>query len=574
MSSQRKDQEYKEIFLAEALDNYTEINRLLTLLEKDVSDKKAIQALFRITHTLKGNATGMGFEKIAEMAHLLEDLFGEVREGRISLGEDIFSSVFKASDVLGALIESVRSPKDVKYRGIKTKLEVLLKAAKTDTGSSGKSMPAKKAKPTIVETVADPGQREEDKEEGYNQNINVSFSDLVQVPVKKLDNLLNLVGELTIERDRIMASNTLTQSSNEFSRLSRISSDLQYSVMDVRLVQVGFLFNKFHRVVRDASAREGKHVRLNLEGTETEIDRNILQVISDSLIHLIRNAIGHGVEEPEVRKRLGKAEEGTVTLSAGSESDTVRIEIRDDGAGIDPGKIRQKAIEKGLISMEGASLLNDRDILMYIFEPGFSTVDKVTEISGRGVGMDVVKKAIDSVGGTVQVNSELGTGTVFTLCLPSSMAVKSVLLFELEEQTFAIPLSYTESVTSICKADIHKTTGGLITVYLGNAIHIIFMSDLFSNNRNCPKSWTDSFDALPPDRKFEIVVVSFNGKRIGFIVDKLLQQKEIVEKPLRKPFENISFLSGLAILGNGRVCLALSIPGILNSIQNNQYANA
>lgn len=573
MSNNGKDQEYQEIFLAEALENYTEINRLLTLLEKNQDDKKTIQALFRITHTLKGNSTGMGYEQIAEMAHVLEDLFGEVREGRIELGSDIFSSVFKAADVLGELIDAVKHPKDVKYRGIKTKLEVFIKNAKHELkpeDGSISSVAQILEHETVMSGKEEPDTTNESAPEIEVESTNVSFSDLVQVPVKKLDNLLNLVGELVIERDRIIANSLQAHAGNEFSRLNRISSDLQYSVMDVRLVQVGFLFNKFHRIVRDASAKESKKVNLKLEGAETEIDRNILQVISDSLIHLIRNSVGHGIETPEVRRQNGKPEEGTVTLSASSESDTVIIKIKDDGSGINPQRIKQKAIEKGILTVQDASQMNDRDLIMLIFEPGFSTMDAVTAISGRGVGMDVVKKALDSIGGTIQVDSMIGEGSIFTLSLPSSMAVKSTLLFDLGRQTYAIPLSYTESVISIYKTDIHKAANGLITVHLGNTIHIVFLADFFAHSVGKTKEKYASFDQLHPEEKLEIVVVSFNGKRIGFIVDKLLQQKEIVEKPLHKPFDAVSFLSGVTILGNGNVCLALSIPGILNVLLNNQ----
>jgi len=562
-----KDQEYREIFLAEALEIYTEINRLLTLLEKNVNDTKAIHALFRITHTLKGNATGMGYEKIAEMAHVMEDFFGEVRESRIDLGSDIFSSVFKAADVLGELIDAIKNPKEVKYRGIKAKLEVFIKNARLGTVSIEEQKTA-----SSQGEAASSGEHHNvtDGAEPEAESTNVSFSDLVQVPVKKLDDLLDLVGELVIERDRIIANSSRGHSTNEFSRLNRISSDLQYSVMDVRLVQVSFLFNKFHRIVRDASSKEGKKVTLRLEGAETEIDRNILQVISDSLIHLIRNSVGHGIEKPDERIRKGKREEGTVTLSASSESDTVLIRVKDDGAGIDPQRIKQKAIEKKLITAQDAGLMSNRDLTMLIFEPGFSTMDQVTAISGRGVGMDVVKKALDSIGGNIQVDSMIGEGTIFTLSLPSSMAVKSTLLFELENQTYAIPLSYTESVISIYKSGIHKTGNGLITIHLGNTIHIAFLSDLFAESYGKSKSRYTTFDQLHPEQKLEVVVVLFNGKRIGFIVDKLLQQKEIVEKPLKKPFDSISFLSGVTILGNGNVCLALSIPGILNAISGNQ----
>ncbi|HEY9006989.1 MAG TPA: Hpt domain-containing protein, partial [Ohtaekwangia sp.] len=226
--NQEKDQEYREIFLAEALDHYTEINRLLTILEKNIEDAQAIQALFRITHTLKGNATGMGFEKIAELAHVLEDFFGEVRDGKISLGNDIFTSVFKAADALGELIEAVKNPRDVKYRGIKTKLEVLIKNAKKEN-----AQPEVTADNFSVDegNSASALQQAEEDDELEIGSAKVAFSDLIQVSVKKLDNLLNLVGELIIERDRIVANNR-SSATNEFSRLNRISSDLQYSVMD------------------------------------------------------------------------------------------------------------------------------------------------------------------------------------------------------------------------------------------------------------------------------------------------------------------------------------------------------
>ncbi|MBS1509026.1 MAG: chemotaxis protein CheA [Bacteroidetes bacterium] len=579
MSNENKDQEYREIFLAEALENYTEINRLLTVVEKNVHDASSVQALFRITHTLKGNATGMGFDKIAEMAHVMEDFFGEVREGRILLGNEIFTSVFKAADVLGELIEAIKTPRDVKYRGIKTKLEIVIKNAKPSAdkdSSAAKTQPGNVVASKENEQITTLGTEETPEPEVNNEaeheveSTNVTFSDLVQVPVKKLDNLLNLVGELVIERDRIIANTASGHSSNEYSRLNRISSDLQYSVMDVRLVQVGFLFNKFHRIVRDAANKESKVVKLKLEGTETEIDRNVLQVISDSLIHLIRNSVGHGVEKPDQRKTKGKPEEGTVTLSASSESDNVIIKIKDDGAGIDPAKIKAKAIEKGVISAADANQMSDRDLIGLIFEPGFSTMDHVTAISGRGVGMDVVKKALDSIGGTVNVDSMIGEGSIFTLSLPSSMAVKSTLLFDLENQTYAIPLSYTESVISIYKSEIHKAANGLIAVHLGHTIHVVFLADLFATHTEPKKKRYQKFDQLHQEQKLEIVVVFFNGKRIGFVVDKLLQQKEIVEKPLKKPYDSIPFLSGVTILGNGNVCLSLSIPGIINSILNNQ----
>ena len=573
-----KEEEYREIFLAEALDNYEELNRLLTNLEKNPGDKNIIHALFRITHTLKGNASGMGFTGIAEMAHVLEDLFGEVRDGRIALETELFSSVFKAVDVLGNLVNAIKDRSEVKYKGIKTKLEVLTKRAKEENKSK-RNIPASDP----MESENEPGGADQfaaedaslkfdDPESVIEVDNKVSFSDLVQVPVRKLDNLLNLVGELIIEKDRILASQTGSglHASNEYARLSRISSDLQYSVMDVRLVQVGFLFNKFHRVVRDAASLEKKNVVLKLEGADTEIDRNVLQVISDSLIHLIRNCVGHGIELPEERIRLSKPKDGVVTLSARNETDAVLIEISDDGKGLNYERIKSKALAKNLITAEEAEKLSNDDLSMLIFEAGFSTMDEVTAISGRGVGMDVVKKTLDSIGGTIRVASVEGKGTVIQLTLPSSMAVKSSLLFELNQEVYAIPLAYTESVISLYKSDIHKAGGGLVATHLGKNIAVVFLKDVF--DQQVEKSGyhanvlQSAFDKIHPEEKLKIVVVTFNNRTVGFVVDKLLQQKEIVEKPLMKPVDRIKFISGVTILGSGNVCLVLNVPHILHFI--------
>lgn len=561
-----KEEEYKEIFLAEAIENFEEINRLMTHLEKNNGDKSTIHALFRITHTLKGNAAGMGYSAIAEMAHVLEDLFGEVRDGRITLDHSLFASLFKAIDVLGNLVHAVRDNTEVQYKGIKTKLEVQLKRVRE------KSAAAPSVQPEAAEIVEQQPEVVEEMKEEHEPEGKISFSDLVQVPVRKLDNLLTLVGELIIEKDRILASQAGRghHGSNEYSRLSRISSDLQYSVMDVRLVQVGFLFNKFHRVVRDAATLEKKDVVLRLEGSDTEIDRNVLQVISDSLIHLIRNCVGHGIETPEERKKAGKPAEGVITLSARSETDSVVIEISDDGRGLNYEKIKAKAINKGLITKEEAEKLSKDDLGMIIFEPGFSTMDQVTAIAGRGVGMDVVKKTLDSIGGIVRLVSTEGAGTVIQLTLPASMAVKSSLLFELGKEIYAIPLAYTESVISLYKKNIHKAGGGLVATHLGKNIAVVFLSDVFEQDIDRGGYFSNilqnSLDKVSAEERLDIVVVTFNNRTVGFVVDKLLQQKEIVEKPLTKPVDRIKYISGYTILGSGNVCLVLNVPFILGFI--------
>lgn len=617
-----KEDEYKEMFLAEALDNYEELNNLFTKLEKDISNKKVVDHIFRITHTLKGNAMGMGFEAIAELAHVMEDIFSEVKAGKIILEDDLFNSLFKANDKLGELIDAIKTDKKVSYKGIRTKLSVYLKNAlaestpqepqeekkETETPKEEETSPfdqvveqiqdetteekAEESNEILVEEetqttkeqeniIAEEEKNEEVKEEEdedveeeedqYETENKIAFSDLVQVPVRKLDNLLNLVGELIIERDSLIAASIERgYGTNMFARLQRITSDLQYGVMDVRLVQIGFLFNKFNRILRDVAVIEKKKVNLNLEGTDIEIDRNILKIMSDSLVHLVRNSVSHGVEKPEERIKKGKPEFGQVTLRARNEKDTVIIEVQDDGNGINAQVIGKKALEKGIITEEYFKRASEDDLIMLIFEPGFSNAEAITEVSGRGVGMDVVKRATESIGGNIKVKTELGKGSIIQLYLPSSMAVKGALLFELNQQEYAVALSYTEAVVSFTKKDIHVVSNGLMANYLGKTISIIFLNDLYNISRlsELGENGTlhQTYNQLDPNKKLDVLVASYGNKYVGFVVDKLLQQKEIVEKTLAPPIDRVDMISGATILGNGNVCLVLDIANIINTL--------
>ena len=604
-----KEDELKEIFLAEALEACEELNLLFTTLEKDHTGKKAIDAIFRITHTLKANAAGMGYDDIAEMAHTLEDVFSEIRAGKLQIEDKLFNDLFRANDILGAMIARVKSPElpIVKYKGIKTKLEVMLRVARfgadalpEDISAKNKAeepliaqkeetsnKPRKKAALTVSNgheisipkgektAVAAAETIQETAFQPLEEEIvesKVGFSDLVQIPVRKLDHLMNLVGELMIERDRVitLAGANSNGRNNVFSRFQRITSELQYSVMDARLVQVNVLFSKFHRIVRDTAAIENKKVNLILEGTENEIDRNVLQIISESLVHVVRNAISHGIENPEQRLQLGKKEAGNVTIRAKSEKDAVVIDVIDDGKGIDAAIIRRKAIEKGLLAEEMSKLLPDEEVLQFIFEPGFSSAEQVTAVSGRGVGMDVVKRSLDSIGGKVQIATEVGKGTTISLSLPSSMALKAALLFMMGDSEFAIPLTYTDAVIQLSGKEIHKVGKGLVANHLKKTISVIFLSDLFSikntEDINKDTKLQAGLDTIAVDEKVYVIVVSYGNREIGFVVDRLLQQKEIVEKQLSKPLDDILFFSGATILGNGNVCLVLDIPAVMNKI--------
>ena len=584
-----REDELKELFLAEAQEQQEQLNRLFTALEKQPQDQKLIEQIFRITHTLKANAAGLGFQDLAAMAHLLEDIFSAVKVGKVVIDEALFNDLFRANDMQMALIQHIRNSSSEKprFRGIKTKLEVFLR------NLYKKEEPV----PEIIspETVIIPGiapvpHQEKSKEEAPEEIIvkeerskdtvpltdSITFSDSIYIPIKKLDDLMNLVGELLIEKDRIinLGIGQKIAQRNEYTRLQRITSDLQYAVMDVRLVQVSVLFNKFHRIVRDVASTEGKQVHLILEGTDNEIDRNILQIISDSLVHLVRNALSHGIEAEDERIKLGKPARGTLVLSAQNIKEEVLIRVQDDGRGLQIENIRKKAIEKGFMSTEEAAKADEESLIQLIFEAGFSSKSEVTDISGRGVGMDVVRRAVDAIGGKIDVQTVPLQGTTITLTLPSSMAVKGALLFGLGQHTYAVPLSYTSAVTSFYKKDLHRVSQGLVADYLGKTIGIVFLKDLFAlrslQDLQQESVLQQSYEGLPPEQKLDVVLISYNHREIGVVVDKLYQQKEIVEKPLGYFFKNSPFVSGATILGDGQVCLVLDAPFLMNTLFKTQ----
>lgn len=594
-----KSEELKDLFLAEALNHHEELNRLFTELEKDLSNATRIDHIFRRLHTLKGDAAGMGFEAIAEMAHTMEDIFGEMKKYEWQVDKEDFNDLFRALDKLGELLDAVKTEEKVRYKGLKAKLRLLLEKARAEREGDEVEAPERpqEKQPQTTHTAAQTAEKEPEKqtetpsetqekqqEEKAEEKITspketeeeapsaraskIAFSESIQVPVKKLDDLMNLVGELAIEKDRMSTSGTTdSDPRNSFDRLNRITADLQYSVMGARLVRVELLFNKFHRIVRDVARTEGKEVDLKLEGTEIEIDRNVLQTISDSMIHLVRNAVSHGIEKPEEREHKGKPRRGLLKLEAKNLKDTIVIQVTDDGRGIDPERVRQKAVERGLFTQKIADELSEKEVVELIFEPNFSLKEKVTTVSGRGVGMDVVRNAIDQIGGSVQIRTSQDVGSSFILNLPASMAVKNALLFMLDENAFAIPLSFTEAVISVPPSSIHRVGGGLMTTHQEKTISVVFLRDIFKADTvediHAGRRLQRGLDERGDDELLNMIIVNSDNRHVGLVVDRLLQQKEIVEKPLVKPLENIYFFSGATILGNGSVCLMLDIPNMI-----------
>ncbi|MEZ0116594.1 chemotaxis protein CheW [Heyndrickxia faecalis] len=377
----------------------------------------------------------------------------------------------------------------------------------------------------------------------------------IRVNIERLDNLLNLFEELVIDRGRLeqIAKEVNHPELNEtVERMSRISGDLQTIILNMRMVPVETVFNRFPRLVRQLARELHKKMDLDIIGAETELDRTVIDEIGDPLVHLIRNSCDHGIEQPEERKRAGKPETGTITLKAYHSGNHVFIEIEDDGAGINREKVLEKAIEKGIIKKEEAGSLTDSQIYNLIFESGFSTADHVSDISGRGVGLDVVKSTIQSLGGSISVHSAEGRGSVFTIQLPLTLSIISVMLVEIGTEKYAVPLSSIVETAIIKKGEILKAHHQKVIDFRGKVVPLVFLNEIF-----------EVPDAKQNDEYVSVLIVRKGEKLAAFVVDAFIGQQEIVLKSLGNYLTNVFAISGATILGNGQVALIIDSNALI-----------
>lgn len=377
----------------------------------------------------------------------------------------------------------------------------------------------------------------------------------IRVNIERLDNLLNLFEELVIDRGRLeqIAKEVNHPELNEtVERMSRISGDLQTIILNMRMVPVETVFNRFPRLVRQLARELHKKMDLDIIGAETELDRTVIDEIGDPLVHLIRNSCDHGIEQPEERKRAGKPETGTITLKAYHSGNHVFIEIEDDGAGINREKVLEKAIEKGIVKKEEAGSLTDSQIYNLIFESGFSTADHVSDISGRGVGLDVVKSTIQSLGGSISVHSAEGRGSVFTIQLPLTLSIISVMLVEIGTEKYAVPLSSIVETAIIKKGEILKAHHQKVIDFRGKVVPLVFLNEIF-----------EVPDAKQNDEYVSVLIVRKGEKLAAFVVDAFIGQQEIVLKSLGNYLTNVFAISGATILGNGQVALIIDSNALI-----------
>ena len=426
--------------------------------------------------------------------------------------------------------------------------------------------PAAPAKPETPVSVAKvPVEERKPSDKAPAPQAAQAIENLLRVEADRIDSVLDLVGELIIGKSMLME--ILGSFGREFPKhplrnqfmdamafQSQVLSKLQRSVMKIRMVPVEQLFRRFPRVLRDAARFEQKDVELVLRGEDTDLDKSILDSLAEPLTHLVRNAVAHGIEIPEVRKAAGKPEKGTVLLNAYHQGNQVVIEITDDGRGIDRQKVVAKAIEKGVVTQEEVARLNETDALNLIFQAGFSTVDKVTEVAGRGVGMDVVKTVMERLKGTVSIQTELGKGTTFQLRLPLTLAIIKALLFRVRDRLYAVPLGNVLEITRAMEADIHIVDGHEVVQLREELLTLVRLSTMVEGTEQRPSN------------KVFVIVVSVGHRKYGLVVDRLAGEQELVIKALDDLLVSTELVSGASVLGDGRVVLILNISTVVERV--------
>ncbi|WP_024850791.1 chemotaxis protein CheA [Hydrogenovibrio kuenenii] len=392
------------------------------------------------------------------------------------------------------------------------------------------------------------------------QHSKAAAESTVRVDTRRLDEIMNLVGELVLVRNRLLTLKSLEDSQEELSNavgnLDHVTTDLQNSVMKTRMQPVKKVFGRFPRVVRDLARKLGKEIELELQGEETDLDKNLVEALADPLVHLVRNSVDHGVEMPDVREQANKPRKGTVILAAEQEGDHILLSITDDGKGMDPDVLRRKAVEKGMMDEVSANQLDDKSAFELIMSAGFSTAEVISDISGRGVGMDVVKNMITKLNGSIDIHSVLGKGTQINIRVPLTLAILPTLMVAFEEDSYAIPLTSVQEIFDFDSSQTNKIDGQMMVRLREKSIPLFFLSEWLA-----PDSQKEGFDGD------KVIIVSIGNQRAGFVVDQVNGQEEVVIKPLGVMMKHIEGYAGATITGNGNIALILDLPGVIQRFQ-------
>jgi two-component system chemotaxis sensor kinase CheA len=596
-------------FLVESYENLDRLDRDLVTLEKNPRDGEILASVFRTIHTIKGTSGFLDFDKLGAVAHVGENLLGRLREGELQLNPEITTALLATVDAVRQMLASIeatggegerddsaliaRLNRLQEKRSIEEENEgVGLLEASSDSDAA-EVIPAapvpnigdllmERAGVTSDEVLRAAEQQKEGDprhlgeilvEQGAARPGDVvealraqqaasgpSAADrTIRLDVALLDHLMNLVGELVLARNQILQFANSTEESGLLvtsQRLNLITTELQEGVMKTRMQPIGNIWSKLPRTVRDLALDCGKQVRVEMEGKETELDKTLVEAIKDPLTHIVRNSVDHGIERPEVRQAAGKNPEGLLFLRAFHEGGQVNIEISDDGAGLNQDRIRSKALEKGLITADQAGRLTEREIVNLVLQPGFSTAEKITNVSGRGVGMDVVKTHIEKIGGTVDLQSKPGQGVMVRMKIPLTLAIIPALIVSSGGDRYAVPQVNLLELVGLDREQARKGIelihGSPVYRLRGRLLPLVHLENVLQPGKvNAEKTG-----------RVNIVVLEADGRHFGLVVDEINDTEEIVVKPLSKHLKNITVYAGATIMGDGKVALILDVLGL------------
>ena len=560
--------EIMESFIVESNELIDKLGQDLLLLEKNGTDAELHNTIFRAVHTVKGTSSFLGFDQMTNLAHNYEDVLNKIRKKELVVSGDVMDIMFEAYDFMKVLLERIEK-KDTTHVHLDDIINKLTSVSgqnpenevskQTETGDGKDIQPVKDAD---REEEKDPqAEKEESNQAGDTTKTSTgrAIDNTIRVDVGRLDGIMNLVGELVLGRNRLAqisdqmkqiyeGSSIEKELSGTFSQLDFITTELQMAVMKARMVPMSKVFNKLPRLIRDLCRESGKKIELQIFGAENELDKSIVEELNDPLVHILRNAADHGIESPDDRIAAGKPEKGCVTIQTRQEGNHMAITIADDGRGLDPEKLKAKATQRNLITKDQARDMSNSEACNLIFAAGFSTAEKVTNVSGRGVGMDVVRTNVQKLKGIIEISSEIGKGTTFTIKLPLTLAIIQGLLTQVQNEVFSIPLNSVIEVVRIEKSNIQTIRGKEVIKLRDTILPLVWLSSVFNIPLNGTKrDW------------IYIVVIGLAEKRIGVVVDTLLGQKEVVIKSLGTYLGTVPGIAGSTILGDGRVIMILDI---------------
>ena len=526
-------------FLVESEEGLDVMEQALVQMESSPSDPELLPTIFRVAHSIKGNATSLQLTDLAGFAHVVEDLLDVFREQQALPSADLISLLLKAVDELRAMVSTAQAgPRELTKGQQKIRKEIaqeVEKRSKRVVSARGAGAESSSAK---VDTLPGAGPR------------------TLRADVDKLDHMLNLTGEIVIAQGRLrqMIEQLGTEEGRAILEMhreaERLYMDLQSEVMSIRMVPVGPLFRQFVRSVRDLAKSHGKLARLEVVGGDTEVDTTVLEHLKDPLLHLVRNAVDHGLETPAVREKQGKNACGLIRLTAAHSGGNIIVKLQDDGAGFDRARILEKARRLGLVS--GSEELRDQDIYGLVFQAGFTTAESVTDLSGRGVGLDVVRRNIDILRGMVEISSSSGKGSTITIRLPLTLAIIEGFSVRVGTETFVVPLEHVTECTELPAEQRSPEASGVLSLR-GSPLPYVRLRRLFSVSGEAPK-------------RENIVVVKINEFHAGIAVDELLGGMQAVVKPLGRAFRGVSGIAGSTVLGDGRVGLIIDVPSLMRGV--------